>query len=48
MLTFEFVVLRVSRKKAVREQFGKGEAGILRPVLDVVPHSGLKLLHELW
>lgn len=47
-LTFEFVVLRVSREKAVGEQFRKGEAGVLRPVLDVVPHCGLKLLHELW
>lgn len=48
MLTFQFVVLRVSGEKAVWEQFGEGEAGVLRPVLHVVSHSGLQLLHELW
>lgn len=47
-LTFEFVVLRVSRKKAVGEELGKGEACILWPVLNIVPHCGLELLHELW
>lgn len=48
VLTFEFVVLRVSREKAVGEELGKGEACVLWPVLDIVPHCGLKLLHELW
>lgn len=48
VLTFEFVVLRVSREKAVGEEFGKGEACIFGTVLDIVPHCGLKLLHELW
>lgn len=47
-LTFEFVVLRVSREKAVGEELGKGETCIFWPVLDVVPHCGLELLHELW
>lgn len=46
-LTFEFVVLRVSGEEAVGEELGKGEAGILWPVLHVVPHCGLELLHEL-
>ncbi len=48
VLTFEFVVLRVSGEKAVGEELGKSEARVLWPVLDVVPHGGLKLLHELW
>lgn len=47
-LTFEFVVLGVSREKAVREELGEGEAGILWSVLHIVPHCGLELLHELW
>lgn len=47
LLTFEFVVLRVSREKAVGEKLGKGEASVLWPVLHVVPHCGLELLHEL-
>lgn len=48
VLTFEFVVLRVSREKAVGEELGKSESCILWPVFDIVPHCGLKLLHELW
>ena len=47
VLTFEFVVLRVSGEKAVGEELGKGEARVLWPVLDIVPHCGLELLHEL-
>lgn len=47
-LTFEFVVLGVSREKAVGEELGEGEARVLWPVLHVVPHRGLQLLHELW
>ena len=46
-LTFEFVVLGVRREQAVWEELGEGEAGVLWPVLHVVPHRGLQLLHEL-
>lgn len=48
VLTFQFVVLRVSREKAVGEELGEGEACVLWPVLNIVSHCGLKLLHELW
>lgn len=41
-------MLRVSREKAVGEEFGEGEACVLWPVLDIVPHCGLKFLHEFW
>lgn len=47
VLTFEFVVLGVSREKAVGEELGKGESSVLWPVLHVVSNCGLKLLHEL-
>lgn len=40
-------MLRVSREKAVGEELGEGEACVLWPVLHVVPHCGLKLLHEI-
>lgn len=46
--TFEFVVFWVSWEERIRKQFGEGEASVLRPVLHVVPHRWLQLLHELW
>lgn len=46
-LTFEFVVLRVCREEAIREEFGEGQASVFWPVLHIVTHRRLQFLHEL-
>lgn len=47
VVTFELVVVRVSRKQDVREELVEAVAGVPRPVLHVGPHRLVELHQEL-